>query len=63
MADDPKQTGPHDARRVDVSQDHELRYWSDRFGVSPAQLKRVVHRVGPIAEDVERTISGARTST
>jgi hypothetical protein len=45
-----------------VGQDHELRYWSQKFGVSPAQLKRVVDRVGPMADDVERAISGARTS-
>ena len=62
MADDPKQARPQDAQRVNVNQDHELRYWSQKFGVSPEQLKRVVDRVGPMADDVERVISGAKTS-
>jgi hypothetical protein len=31
-----------------------LRDWSQKFGVSPEQLKKVVGRVGPMADDVER---------
>jgi hypothetical protein len=60
MADDPKETRPQDAQRVNVAQEHELRYWSQKFGVSPEQLKRVVSRVGPMAEDVERAISATK---
>lgn len=56
MADDPQKTRPQDALRVNVSQDHELRYWSEKFGVSPEELKRVVGRVGFMAADVERAI-------
>ena len=60
MADDPRETRPQDAQRVNVTQEHELRYWSQKFGVSPEQLKRVVGRVGPMAEDVERAISATK---
>jgi hypothetical protein len=60
MADDPNKTRPHDAQRVNVNQEHELRYWSQKFGVSPEQLKKVVGRVGPMADDVERTISASK---
>ena len=57
MPDNPSETRPQDAQRINVSQDHELHYWSQKLGVSPEQLKRVVDRVGPMADDVERAIS------
>jgi Protein of unknown function (DUF3606) len=60
MADNPAKTAPQDAQRVNVDQEHELRYWSQKFGVSPEQLKKVVGRVGPMADDVERVISGSK---
>jgi hypothetical protein len=60
MADDPNKTRPQDAQRVNVHQEHELRYWSQKFGVSPEQLKKVVGRVGVMADDVERAISGSK---
>jgi hypothetical protein len=56
MADDPKVTRPQDAQRINVNQDHELQYWSERFGVSSDELKRAVSRVGPMAADVERAL-------
>src|SRR3954453_17474025 len=34
--------GLQDLQRVNVHQEHELRYWSRKFGVSPEQLKKVV---------------------
>jgi Protein of unknown function (DUF3606) len=60
MADDPKETHPQDALRVNVNQAYELRYWSQKFGVSPEQLKKVASRVGPMADGVERAISGSK---
>lgn len=60
MADDPTKTRPQDAQRINVNQDHELHYWSQKFGVSPEQLKKVVGRVGVMADDVERAISGSK---
>jgi hypothetical protein len=60
MADDPRETRPQDAQRVNVNQEHELRYWSHKLGVSPEQLKKVVARVGPMADDVERAIAASK---
>jgi hypothetical protein len=34
MADDLKQTGRQDDERINVAQDHELSYWSEKLGVS-----------------------------
>ena len=53
MADNLQQRGGRDRARIDVHQDHELRDWSRRFGVSPEQLKRAVAAAGTDAKQVE----------
>lgn len=53
MADDLKSTGGRDRKRINVHQDHELRDWSDKFGVSKDELKRAVADVGDDASTVE----------
>jgi hypothetical protein len=63
MADDPEKTRPQDAQRVNVNQEHELRYWSEKFGTSPDELKRVVARVGVMADDVQRAIKGGKVTS
>ena len=45
-----------DRDRINVHEDHELRYWSHRFGVSRDELKRAVSKVGVMADDVARTL-------
>lgn len=54
MADDPKQTGRQDDARINVEQDHELRYWSEKLGVSRDELRRAVQTAGPMVKDVQR---------
>ena len=54
MADDLKQTGKQDDARINVEQDHELRYWSHKLGVSREQLKEAVQAAGPMVKDVQR---------
>jgi hypothetical protein len=58
MADDLKQTGKPDDQRIDVNQDHELSYWSEKFGVSRDRLREVVARAGPMVKNVERALRG-----
>ena len=53
MADDPTKRGPQDAARVNVHEEHEVRYWTQKFGVSKEQLVAAVKAVGPMAKDVE----------
>jgi hypothetical protein len=60
MSDNLKERGPRDRSRVDVNESWELRYWSDKFGVSHETLKGVVKEVGDRSEDVEREINTAR---
>lgn len=51
--DDKTKTGPADGTRVNVNEDYELRYWSQKFGVTADQLKVAVKKVGVMASDVE----------
>ena len=53
MADDLKQTGRQDDQRINVEQDHELGYWSDKFGVSREELRKAVQAAGPMVKDVQ----------
>jgi hypothetical protein len=52
MADDLKQTGKADDARINVDQDHEVNYWSEKLGVSRGQLRSAVARAGPMVKDV-----------
>ena len=56
MADDPKNRGPQDRSRVNISEDYELRYWSEKWGVTPDQLKAAVAKVGASADAVARQL-------
>jgi hypothetical protein len=54
MSDDPSKRGKQDRDRINVSEDHELRYWTQKFGVSQDELKSAVQKVGPMAKDVQQ---------
>jgi len=58
MADNPNIRGQQDRQRIDVHQEHELRYWSEKFGVTPDDLKEAIEAVGPVVEDVEQRVRG-----
>ncbi len=57
MADDPSNRGPQDRSRINVNQEHELRYWSKKFAVSAVELKAAVQKVGTSAKDVEKELA------
>lgn len=56
MADDPNIQGPQDRARVNVNEDYEVRYWTQRFNCTPKELREAVKRVGPMVADVERAL-------
>jgi hypothetical protein len=58
MADDLKQTGRQDDQRINVDQDDELSYWSEKLGVSRDQLRQAVAKVGPMRKAVEQHLRG-----
>jgi Protein of unknown function (DUF3606) len=59
MADDKTNRGPADRSRINVNEDYELRYWSEKFGCTHEKLKAVVKRVGVMAKDVEAEVKRA----
>jgi hypothetical protein len=54
MADDTSKNGKGDRDRINVHEDYELRDWSEKFGVSPDELRSAVAKVGPMAKDVQQ---------
>jgi hypothetical protein len=56
MADNKKERGPGDRARINVNQEHELRYWTQALGVAEPELRRAVGKVGPMADDVRREL-------
>ena len=54
MADNKAVRGGQDARRINVNQEHEVRYWTEALGVSADELKKAVAAVGDQADDVRR---------
>jgi hypothetical protein len=52
--------GPRDSSRINLSEDYEVRYWSDKFGVSKEELVYAVQGVGSMAKDVEAKLDNIR---
>ena len=45
-------TGEPDRSRINVNQEHELRYWTQKLGVSEERLRAVVAEVGTSTDEV-----------
>ncbi|QEK93989.1 DUF3606 domain-containing protein [Achromobacter insolitus] len=54
MPDDLKNRGPQDRSRINVNEDHEVRYWSKELGVSEDQLREGVKAAGVSVEAVRK---------
>jgi len=52
MSDDTTLRGPQDRTRISLSEDYEVRYWTDALGVSENALRNAVQAVGNSAADV-----------
>jgi hypothetical protein len=60
MPDDLNTRGGRDRERINVNQEHELRYWAEKFGVSHEQIKTAVAAVGDSAEKVREYLAAPR---
>jgi hypothetical protein len=58
MADNPNIRGQQDRSRINLSQEHEVRYWSQKFGCTEDELRKAVEAVGPNAAAVEKSLVG-----
>jgi hypothetical protein len=52
MSDDKTKTGKIDRDRINVNEDYELRYWAEKFGVTPERLRAAVKTSGPMVKDI-----------
>jgi predicted DNA-binding protein YlxM (UPF0122 family) len=51
--DNKQNIGSPDRDRINVNEDYELQYWSEKFGVSDDEIKDAVKAVGTSVNDVE----------
>jgi hypothetical protein len=54
MSDDFKNRGGQDRLRINIHEEHELRYWTQELNVSKEQLERAVQAVGVMAAEVRK---------
>ena len=54
MPDDTTNRGAQDRARINVNEDHEVRYWTQDLGVSEEKLHEAVAAVGVSADAVRQ---------
>lgn len=54
--DDKTNPGQPDRSRINVNEPYELKYWSQKFGVDPTQLRLAVSKVGTSPDAVQRNL-------
>lgn len=60
MADNLTKSGGQDRKRINLSQDFEVRDWAKKFGVSEDELRKAVGAVGADASKVEAHLKGKK---
>jgi hypothetical protein len=60
MSDDKSKTGGQARKLISLSEDHNVRDWSKKFGVTPDELRAAVKAVGNDAATVEAHVKGKR---
>ncbi|WP_269715700.1 DUF3606 domain-containing protein [Caulobacter sp. NIBR2454] len=60
MSDDKNKVGQPDRSLIAMGEDHEVSYWTGKFGVDQATLQRAVDQVGNSAGAVEEFLQGQR---
>lgn len=56
MGDNLKDKGPADRLRINVNEEHEVRYWTEALSISEERLRGLVKKVGPMAVDVRAAL-------
>ena len=60
MADNLTKSGGQDRKRINLSQDFEVRDWAKKFGVSEDELRKAVGAVGSDVSKVEAHLKGKK---
>ena len=58
MSDNLQKAGQQDRSRINVHEEHEVRYWTEALGVSREQLEKAVADVGVSANAVREHLKG-----
>ena len=56
MADDKTKRGQPDRSKINMSEDHEVQYWTKHLGVSREELQRAIDKVGNSAATVRKQL-------
>ena len=56
MSDNKNVRGPRDSKRINLTEDYEVSYWTKTLGISKSELEQIVKRVGVMADDVRKQI-------
>jgi hypothetical protein len=59
MADDLKNRGAQDRARVNIHEDHEVAYWTKKWGISKEELAAAVKKAGVSADAVAKELGKA----
>jgi hypothetical protein len=57
MPDDLQNRGGQDRSRINVNEEHEVRYWTQELDVTAAQLEAAVRAAGVMAADVRKHLA------
>lgn len=57
MVDDKTKRRPQDSTRISLSEDWEVDYWTERFGVTRDRLREAVQQVGNSTDAVGRYLA------
>lgn len=56
MSDDLNNRGQQDRIRINVNEEHEVRYWTEELGVTREELEQAVKTVGVMVEDMRKPL-------
>jgi uncharacterized protein DUF3606 len=59
MADDKTKRGEPDRSRINLNEDYEVTYWTEKFGVTKEQLAVAIAKVGNSADAVRQLLGKA----
>ena len=60
MPDNLKRRHPEDPQKVNVHQEWEVGYWSEKLGCTRGQLTDAVEQIGPMVSDVKKHLEKSK---
>ena len=56
MSDDLNKKGAQDRSRINMNEDHEVAYWTEKFNVTREEHQQAVDQAGSSADAVEQAL-------